>query len=651
MEQNQQPRFRADLFISYFANGQKHFSKRKTAKKSSRAAVKADIEKKYPKKKITLYYNPHLPNQSVFEPGIKSYWLLVPILAGFLLYVGMISYSWPIVAAILIVAIAGGLVLFNFFVAFGGYYYPDADVWDDIEQWLETYILGPPPISPSTVSAVRRRSGRTSAKPKVSKQPPEPARPVSQMTTRERNAEMTRQYNQGAPVDAIAKQFNMTRFAAMAILRSQRRAAKKHSSEGAFLADIAEIEEETGIPSQEPVKPAGYFCKECGARYRSTAKFCAQCGTRTSRKEPVPAQLVTPVSVRDEIHEERETILPGMELDAESPSHDVGGSLAESPFSKHTPELPAAEFLEIEALSDDVFTEEPATIGVAESVVIERAPPIRSLGLASKPGMFTQSISAEMAESSLHSPIPESAPKATTPAIPEGPEITTPETTDQPSEPSMEPSVEEKESWFSSIQNRSQAVIFALADGMLGITPEDAVIEAIGPSITVEPLMEHIDAEKQSLFACLRYRVREISFKPDDHPTSARIIPYSGPIKQITVTFNQKQVLMSGCLKRQNEVSVNLELATLKELEQEILSDPWKAIALTGEQDVISAIKLRTRIARRMISLGDATALVQSPAPGKICLQVISNESEDVIRQCYELLRDLQSFFHHSRLQ
>lgn len=595
MEQNERPRFRADLFISYFANGQKHFSKRKTAKKNSRAAVKAEIEHKYPNKKITLYFNPHSPKQSVFEPGTKSYWLLAPVLAAFLLYVGMISYSWPFTGAILIVAIAGGLVVLNFFVAFGGYYYPDADVWDEIQQWLETYMLGPPPISPYTISSVRRRSGRASTKPKMSKQPPKPAQPVSQMTTKERNAEMARLYNQGTTIDSIARQFNMTRFAVMVILRSQRRASRKHSSEEGFRADIAEIEQDAGIPSQEPVKVDEYFCRECGAKHRSTAKFCARCGTRTSRKEPFPTQLETP--------------------------------------------------------SDEVFTEEPAADGVAESAAINRAPPVQSLGLVGKPGIFTPSCSVEITEQSLPSPIPESTPKATTPDITESAEIATLETIDQPREPSMEPIDEEKESWASSIQYRFREIISGLGNGLLGISAEDTAIESTEQPVPVEPLMEPIDAEKQSLFSSIRYRVREIIFEPDDDPTIACIVPYSGSIKQIMVTFNQNQVFMSGCLKHRDEVSVNLELAVVKELERTTLADPWKEIALSGDQDIISAIKLRRGIARRMISLGEATALTQSPSPGEICLQVISNESEDAISQSYELFKDLQSFFDHSRFR
>lgn len=146
MEVNDQSRYRADLFLSFKLGRQTFKTTKKTGRIISRAAVKHEIDRKYPDSQATLYYNPYNPKQCVLEPGIKGYWVIAPIIALLLAFGGIITYPWPIEMSILIIAGVGSLVVLNFLVFFGGHNNPDAAFWDEVLEFLETYIFGPPPI-------------------------------------------------------------------------------------------------------------------------------------------------------------------------------------------------------------------------------------------------------------------------------------------------------------------------------------------------------------------------------------------------------------------------------------------------------------------------------------------------------------------------
>ncbi|MFQ5980679.1 MAG: zinc ribbon domain-containing protein [Candidatus Heimdallarchaeota archaeon] len=175
METNNQPRYRADLFLSFKLGRETFKTKKKTAKKSSTPAVKHEIERKFPDSQATLFYNPYNPNQCVLEPGVKGYWVIPPVAALILAYGGAIAYSWPIELGLFIIGGVGSLVVLNFLVFFGGHNNPDAEFWDDVQAWLETNIFGPPPAryrktqrkpewQVADASAARRPASKAKAK-------------------------------------------------------------------------------------------------------------------------------------------------------------------------------------------------------------------------------------------------------------------------------------------------------------------------------------------------------------------------------------------------------------------------------------------------------------------------------------------------------
>ncbi len=180
--------------------------------------------------------------------------------------------------------------------------------------------------------------------------------------------------------------------------------------------------------------------------------------------------------------------------------------------------------------------------------------------------------------------------------------------------------------------------------------------ESIEPSIAAEIKLSEdaIDVtapselgseEIQSLFSSIQYQVQELLFEQGDTGPFVRIIPYSGSLKEIKVDFDQSQIIMSGCLKRQNLPIVNLELKINGEPGQPSWEDPWYKITLTGEESIIKRIKLRSEIADRLISLGTAFIKVESEIQGEICILLSCNETQEAVKVAYSLIRDLQSFF------
>ena len=102
---------------------------------------------------------------------------------------------------------------------------------------------------------------------------------------------------------------------------------------------------------------------------------------------------------------------------------------------------------------------------------------------------------------------------------------------------------------------------------------------------------------------------------------------------------------MSSCLKRLNLSEVNLESKIDGEPRQPSWDDLWEEITLIGEEKIINRIKLRREIANRLASIGTALIKVGSPTKGEICIQLTSNETPEVVKEAYLLIKDIQSFF------
>lgn len=67
----------------------------------------------------------------------------------------------------------------------------------------------------------------------------------------------------------------------------------------------------------------------------------------------------------------------------------------------------------------------------------------------------------------------------------------------------------------------------------------------------VTPSIKPVDEDKKSLFSSIQYQVQDLIFEQDDTGLIARLIPYSGSIKEIIVEFKQNQIIMSGCLQKE----------------------------------------------------------------------------------------------------
>ncbi|MFX0124088.1 MAG: hypothetical protein ACFFAE_10660 [Candidatus Hodarchaeota archaeon] len=151
--------------------------------------------------------------------------------------------------------------------------------------------------------------------------------------------------------------------------------------------------------------------------------------------------------------------------------------------------------------------------------------------------------------------------------------------------------------------------------------------------------------EKESLFSSIQYQVQDLITEQGMDGPIVRIIPYSGSIKEIKVTFHPNQIIMEGCLKKPNLPLVKLELKTEGEPRQLSWEDPWQNITLFGEENVLKRIKMRTEIAERIVSLGEAEVKVESQTKGEICLRLSCIETEEAIKSAYSLIKDLQLFF------
>ncbi|MFX1285016.1 MAG: zinc ribbon domain-containing protein [Promethearchaeota archaeon] len=168
--------------------------------------------------------------------------------------------------------------------------------------------------------------------------------------------------------------------------------------------------------------------------------------------------------------------------------------------------------------------------------------------------------------------------------------------------------------------------------------------EAVEKMVTVTSPKESVSEEKRSLFTSIQYQVQDLVFEQDDTGPFVRIIPYSGSLEEIRVDFFKNQIIMSGCLRRQNLPLVNLELKINEEPRQPSWDDPWLDITLSGEERILKRIKLRSEIANRLASLGTALIKVESEVKGEICLHLTCKETQDAIRLAYSLLKDLQLF-------
>lgn len=170
-------------------------------------------------------------------------------------------------------------------------------------------------------------------------------------------------------------------------------------------------------------------------------------------------------------------------------------------------------------------------------------------------------------------------------------------------------------------------------------------LESFKEVVSETPSEEHVSQEIRSLFSSIQYQVQDLIFEQGDIGPKVRIIPYSGSIEQILAEFDEHQVTMSGCLKRMNLPKVNLELKTDGEPRQPSWDDPWEEITLIGEEKIINKIKSRREIANRLASIGTAHIKVGSPTKGEICIRLTSNETPEVVKDAYLLIKDMQSFF------
>ncbi|MFX0122728.1 MAG: nitrous oxide reductase family maturation protein NosD [Candidatus Hodarchaeota archaeon] len=157
--------------------------------------------------------------------------------------------------------------------------------------------------------------------------------------------------------------------------------------------------------------------------------------------------------------------------------------------------------------------------------------------------------------------------------------------------------------------------------------------------------MKSEDDEKKALFSSVQYRVKDIIYEPTETGLVVRLIPYSGTIKEIRVEFNDKQIIMSGHLIRNNLPKVTLELKSHGEPRGPSWGDPWQEISMKGDKDVIAGIKIRSEIPNSLNSLGSALVEIMSPREGEIYIKITCNEIDEAVKQAYSLITALQSFF------
>lgn len=157
--------------------------------------------------------------------------------------------------------------------------------------------------------------------------------------------------------------------------------------------------------------------------------------------------------------------------------------------------------------------------------------------------------------------------------------------------------------------------------------------------------VEHLGGGKQSLFSFLQYQVKDLIFEQEAERQVVRIIPYTGSIKEIKVTFNQNQVKMEGCLIKPNLPKIDLKLKTEGEPRQASWEDPWRDISLIGEENVLKRLQMRSEIADQLVSLGTVEIKVESQIKGELCFELSCNETEEAIKVAYSLIKDLRLFF------
>ncbi|UCE13691.1 MAG: zinc ribbon domain-containing protein [Candidatus Heimdallarchaeota archaeon] len=175
---------------------------------------------------------------------------------------------------------------------------------------------------------------------------------------------------------------------------------------------------------------------------------------------------------------------------------------------------------------------------------------------------------------------------------------------------------------------------------LLVTTDTDLQMETFDLPSSIEPVSE----DKRSLFSSLQYQVQDLIFESNGSSPIARIIPYSGSIKQVTVEFNQNKIIMSGCLKRQNLPLVNFDLNKDGLPSQPSWDDPWQNIATSGEEIMLDRIRTKRGIAEKLNTLNTVSVRVESPKQGEICIFITCTERQDVIESAYSLMKEIQSF-------
>ena len=151
------------------------------------------------------------------------------------------------------------------------------------------------------------------------------------------------------------------------------------------------------------------------------------------------------------------------------------------------------------------------------------------------------------------------------------------------------------------------------------------------------------------MFSSIQYRVQDLTFEQEDKTLIARLIPYSGSIKEITVEFDKNEIIMKGSIKGKHIVSSNLEVKVSGEPWQPSWEKPWQNIELIGEKIIIERIKSKKTIADKLASLGTSTVKIESVKKGEIQICIICDESKKTIDSAYTLVKELQSFLEQSQ--
>lgn len=161
---------------------------------------------------------------------------------------------------------------------------------------------------------------------------------------------------------------------------------------------------------------------------------------------------------------------------------------------------------------------------------------------------------------------------------------------------------------------------------------------------TIDLPIKTLNEDKRSLFSSIQYQVQDMIFESSDTGPIVQIIPYSGSIKQVTVEFDQNQIIMRGCLNRPLLPQVSFELKIEGLSSQPSWDNPWQDIRLYGEEIILDRIRTKRGIAEKLNSLGTASAKVESHKQGEICIYITCIERQDVIEIAYSLMKDFQSF-------